>query len=586
MGDSTTHPRRSLCNQEWTTPEANYQESSLDSLCDNLDISEGLGRILAARDLLNVEDARRFLNPAEDQLHPPREMLGMEAALERIHHSLVNYEKVLVFGDYDVDGTAATAILYNYLKRLGSRIHYYIPHRIKDGYSIGPGVVTKFKAWEVELLITADHGSTAVEGAELLHKEGIDLIVTDHHQLQRERPRCAALVNPHQEGCPYPFKELSAAGVVFKLICALDEYLGERKYWDREGLCYTSPNYYLDLVALATVADMTPLLGENRTLVKLGLDLLNSRPRPGLSGLIKECNIRGKVAPSTISFKLAPRINALGRIGDPGLAVKLMLSHSFTEARKLARHLTAVNKERRAIEQEVFAQALRQVEQLQSAPAYVIVGEDWHPGVMGSIASRIAYQTHRPTIALTRHPDSRLVGSARSWHHYNILEALQSCAGRLIRFGGHPSAAGLSLSEENLEAFTREFYLAVESGGASAPASAGNDLEIDTWVTPDMLNERFFDEVAWLSPFGHRNPEPVLALPGMTIDQPAVFNNRHLKFNVRFPNGRELEAKAWDHLDWHLDQSQRYDLAFVPHIYHSPDGPKSQLKVVDMMHHG
>ncbi len=585
MEDPIKQSGPSLCNQNWTSPETGHLESSLNQLCTNLNISEGLGRILAARNLLDAEDARRFLNPAQQHLHPPRQMLGMEEALERIYRAMVNYEKILVFGDYDVDGTAATTILYNYLKRLGARAHYYIPHRIHDGYGLNPGVIEKFKSWGVDLLITADHGSTAVESAERMHEEGIDLIITDHHRLRETRPRCVALVNPQQEGCPYPFKELAAAGVVYKVVCALDEYLEEKKYWDRCGLCYISPNYYLDLVALATVADMTPLLGENRILVKLGLELLNSRPRPGLSGLIRECNVRGEVVPSTISFKLAPKINALGRIGDAGLAVKLLLSHSYTEARKLARYLTEVNRERRAVEQEVFAQAMRKVEQIGDAPAYVVVGGGWHPGVIGSIASRIAYQTRRPTVVLTLDADNKLVGSARSANRHNVLGALESCGQLLSRFGGHPSAAGLSLSQDNLEAFTREFHQAVEESILPGGPAGSRELELDAWVTPDMLNTRFSDEVGWLSPFGHRNPEPVLAMQGMKVVEPEVFNNRHLKFNLRCPGGLEMKANAWDHSDWQLDNSQLYDIAFIPQIHHGPNGPLSQLKVVDMIRH-
>jgi single-stranded-DNA-specific exonuclease len=586
MDDALTNSQRSLSNQNWIESPSDYPEDSLDLLCRRLNVSRALGRILAARDLLDADAAERFLHPGEHQLHSPHLMRGMREAVERIHEALVNYQKILIFGDYDVDGTASTSILFNYLKRLGARVQYYIPHRLEDGYGFSPVTLAKFKGWGIDLLITADHGSTAVDGALALEKEGIDLIITDHHRLGRVRPRCVALVNPHQEGCAYPFKELAAAGVAFKVVCALDDFLSEDNYWDTHGICRTAPNYYLDLAALATVADMTPLIGENRILVSLGLELINSRPRPGLSGLIKECNVRGAVSPSVISFKLAPKINALGRIGDPRMGVRLLLSHSFTESRKLARLLVGINQERRRIEQEVLAMATRQMDAAGDVPAYVLVGGDWHPGVIGSIATRVAFQTRKPTVVLTCHHSTQVVGSARSWNGCNMLNLLAACEPLLNRFGGHPSAAGLSLSPANLEAFTLRFHEAVRHATELGSGCGANDLEIDTWVTPDMLEGRFFEEVAQLSPFGYCNPEPVVAMRGMTVANHSWFQNRHLKFSLFCPNGREHQANAWDHPDWDLAGSHTYDVAFVPQTYEGPGGARSQLKVVDMIRHG
>ena len=583
MDSAPPSSQRSLSDQDWAVPSQNYSESTLDRLCSHLDISKGLGRILASRGLLDTEAAEQFLNPAEQHLHAPGSMLDMDKALHRIYQALVNYEKILIFGDYDVDGTAATTILYGYLKRLDARVYYRVPHRINDGYGLNPRVISQFKSAGVDLLITADHGSTAVEGAELLHQQGIDLIITDHHRLGGVRPRCVALVNPQQENCPYPFKELAAAGVAFKLICALDEYLSERNHWDRCGICHTAPAYYLDLVALATVADMTPLLGENRTLVKLGLDMLNTNPRPGLSGLMRECNVRNGVSPSTISFKLAPKINALGRIGDPSVAVRLLLSHSYTEARKIARYMVELNQERRRIEQEVYAMAAEQAGAGQDTAACVIVAGDWHPGVIGSIASRLAAETGKPAVVLTTRPTAQVLGSARSWSSGSILDALMDCEELLERCGGHPNAAGLSLVTENLEAFTRELHRAVESRLSDADQPTRNQLAIDAWITPDLLDERFFGDVSRLSPFGHRNPEPVLAMQEVTVDSVSSFHGKHLKFNLSCSDGQRLEANAWHRPEWKLSPSEVYDVAFVPQIYNGSGGPRSQLKVVDMI---
>ena len=583
MEQVVANGQRSISGQSWVFPTPAYSESSLDHLCEKLGITRGLGSILAARDLLDWEAAERFLNPADQHLHAPGGLMDMDKAMERIYRALVGFEKIVIFGDYDVDGTASTAILYSYLKRLDARVHYFVPHRINDGFGINPHITAKFKNWGVDLVITTDHGSTDVEGAQLLRQQGIDLIVTDHHQLQENRPHCEALLNPHQEGCAYPFKELSATGVVFKLICALDDFLIERKFWDRGGMCHTAPDYYLDLVALATVADMTPLLGENRILVKLGLDMINTQPRPGLSGLMRECNVRNTISPSTISFRIAPKINALGRIGDPGIGVKLLMSHSYTEARKLARHMVELNKRRRSIEQEVYAKAMKQAEARGGGDACIVVVGDWHPGVIGSIASRLASETGKPTVVLTTQNDSRVLGSARSWSKGSVLEALMQCEGLLERCGGHPNAAGLALCTENVEAFTQEFHQAMECAAKASPAETCKELEIDAWVTQDMLGEQFFSEVARMSPFGYRNPEPAVAVRGVKVDDVMCFSDRHLKFNLCCSDGQQIEANAWHRPDWRLSPSQQYDAAFVPQIYNGPDGPRPQVKIVDMM---
>lgn len=573
----------SLCNRDWVDMGKDVTDAALARLCEELAVSEVLGRILAARRLGEVDEARRFLHPDETQLHPPHLMLGMAEGVGRIYAALQNYEKILIFGDYDVDGTAAATILYSYLKKLGGRVHYFIPNRLTDGYGLNAGSVEKFKAWGVELVITADHGSTAVEGARALAQRGIELIVTDHHQIGRTNPECVAIINPHRPGCPYPFKQLSAAGVAFKVISALDQFLEEVDFWDLRGIRRTPPSYFLDLVAMATVADMSPLVGENRVLVKLGLDAINARPRPGISGLIRECNIRGPITPTTISFKLAPKINAVGRIGDPRLGVQLFTSHSFTESRKIARFLVETNRERKVIEQEVFGHALKQLARFRDEPACVLVGGDWHPGVVGPIASRMAFQTGKPTVALTLWRSPEATGSARSGEGFDVLDALAACESLLHRFGGHPKAAGLSLHPDNLDAFTRSFYDAVGRGAGEHGQAKHRELRIDAWVTPAMLNSETFEELARLSPFGFGNPEPVLAMRRITVDKTAWHHSRHLRLDLRGPMGREMEGMAWDSPDLEVATGRSYDVAFVPRFLGRPAGSPPQLKVLDFL---
>ena len=551
-------------------------------LSRELGITPEFGCLLSARGLEHPEAAYDFLNPDESQLHPPFLMADMDLAVRRILRAVENYEKILVFGDYDVDGTAGAVILYSYLKRLGARTFYYIPHRITDGYGFTEPTLNRVMDWEVDLVITTDHGSTEMEAPETLKRHGIDLIVTDHHHLGPAKPRVTALVNPHQPGCPYPFKDLSAAGVAFKVIGALDEHLESINFWDRHGLRRTPPEYFLDLVALATVADMSPLLGENRVLVKLGLEMLNKKMRPGLSGLVRESRIRGAITPNTITFKLAPKINALGRVGDPRVGMRLLLSHSFTESRRLARHLIDTNRERQKIEREVYQCAMTMLETMPEEPATILVGLDWHPGVIGSIASRIAFQTHRPTVVLTGQGKQELGGSARGGKHHNVLGALQACQGLLNRFGGHRNAAGLALLRENLAAFSQDFQAASALECFNNGTEGGDGLRIETWIEPKALTTRFLEELNLLSPFGFGNPEPVIGVRGFTVRKPAVFNSRHLRFQLPCGNGGHLDAYAWDHSDWELNSSKRYDIAFMPQMFSGAGGPEAQVRVLDL----
>jgi single-stranded-DNA-specific exonuclease len=571
-----------LSGRVWQDPVQQYREPAVLALCGMLDISVSMARVLAARDLMDEGNARRFLNPCQEQLHAAELMLGMREAVARLGHAIESHEKILVFGDYDVDGTASAAILYSYLKRLGARVAYHIPHRITDGYGFTPSSLREIQAWGAELVVTTDFGSTDLAGPRLLREIGADLVITDHHQLGPTRPDAVALVNPQQPECPYPFKGLSAAGVAFKVVCALDRHLCDKGFWARQGARRTAPGYYLDLVALATVADMSPLLGENRVLVKLGLAAMNAQPRPGLAGLIKECRIRGAVTAAAITFKLAPKINALGRIGDPRMGVQLLLSHSYSEGRRLARFLVELNRQRQEIERAAYLSARTQADAMADRPALVLVGGDWHPGVVGSIASRLAFETGKPTVALTLNRQPDVLGSARGGGGFNILQALEDCAPLLNRFGGHPGAAGLALSPANLTAFTERFLHAVERTRATPYPSATRPLAIEAWIDLDTLTHAFVEELQRLSPFGFCNPEPVLAVRGVLLANPSVFNERHLRFHLNGLDGQQLDAFAWDRSQWAVSQHVRYDMAFMPQVYEGPGGGRPQVKVLDL----
>ncbi|HKI97408.1 MAG TPA: single-stranded-DNA-specific exonuclease RecJ [bacterium] len=583
MEDPKALQRRSLSDRTWEEPPALPGEAELRALRDGLGITEGFARLLAARGLHDVDEARTYLHPEAARLHDPLLMLGMREAVLRIVKAIENYEKVLVFGDYDMDGTAGASIFYGYLKRLGARVNYFIPKRLADGYGFTESSLQKIAEWKADLVITTDHGSTDLEAPERLRRLGIDLIISDHHQLGAGKPDAVALVNPQQPGCPYPFKGLAAAGVAYKLICALDQHLTEQHFWSVRGICHTSPDYFLDLVALATVADMAPLVGENRILVKLGLDILNTRLRPGLSGLVKECRIRGTITPSVIAFKIAPKINALGRVGDPRMGMQLLLSHSYTEARRLARHLVDVNRERQEIERIVYADASVQMEALTDHPALILVGDRWHPGVIGSIATRIAFESRRPTLVLSHQEAPEVIGSARSSENYNVLGVLEACQQLLERFGGHPSAAGMMLHQMNLHAFTSFFRDAAERDAPRACGGSKDHVRIETWIEAEDLTRQFLDEIAQMSPFGYGNREPVVGVRGFTVRDPAVVNSRHLRFSLACEGGAGVDAFAWDRSGWAVQPSARYDVAFMPQDA-SGDGSRPQIRVLDLIY--
>ena len=568
----------SLAAMQWVE-QSDIPPPVINTLCAELDIHPGTAQVLAGRGYQDAQSAHDFLHPGPSGLHSPFLLKGVREAVQRIIRAIEQYEKILIFGDYDVDGTSGTTLLFGFLKRLGARVQYFIPNRVDDGYGFTEEALAKIRAWDVDLLITVDHGSTAHGAAEALGRMGVELIITDHHQFDTQVPQALALVNPVQPGCPYPFKELSATGVVYKLVTALDATLDEMGYYRTRGLRRTEPEYFLDLVAMATVADMSPLVGENRVLVRMGLEVLNTHLKPGLSGLVKESRVRGPITPSVIAFKLAPKINALGRIDDPRMAMKLLLSRSYTEGRRLARRMADINRERQVIEREAFNRAQEQVAGMDGHAGLVLVGHDWHPGVVGPIATRIAYASGRPTVVLTPQPVDAMGGSARS-QGVSVLGMLDDCAGLLERYGGHPNACGLSMPAGNLADFTRHFRDVAERHAGSAE-DVPRELRIEAWVPPQALNGSLLNELLRLAPFGYGNPEPVLAVRGLAVNGPTIFKSRHLRFHVVSHDGGEMEAYAWNHSEWELRCTQDYDIAFVPQIPPSHHMPP-QIRVLDI----
>ena len=464
---------------------------------------------LSVRGIRSREEAACFLSAEPGQLHDPMLLRDMAPAVERIRRALEAGETIAVYGDYDVDGITATCLLSSYLTALGAKVIPYIPDRLTEGYSLNTDAITRLRLKGARLLISVDCGITNLKEADYARGIGMDVIITDHHECKEELPRAVAVVNPHRPDCPYPFKQLAGVGVALKLALAL-----------------TAPEQrpqvlseYADLAAIGTVADVMSLTDENRAIVTLGLRALEHTSRPGLQMLIRECGMEGKAITSTgIGFSLAPRINAAGRMGCPQVAAQLLLTQDPQEGAALAQSLCDLNRERQLIEQDIFAQCL---ELLEAHPelaqdAIVLAGRNWHQGVVGIVASRLAERFSVPAFMICLDEENRGKGSCRSWGGFNLFSALEQCEPLLEGFGGHELAAGFTILEENIAPFrARMQQLNALWRGEHPQVST---LQVDA-VLEDagLITLKNVSDLHALEPFGTGNPQPVFVLNGVTV---------------------------------------------------------------------
>ena len=484
------------------------------------------------------EDAKSFLRPFLDDLSPPDVLEGMRPAVDRILEALEEEETILVHGDYDVDGISGTALLTRWLRRLGGRVVPFVPDRLRDGYDFGNGGLRAAREAGATLVVTVDCGIRAHGAVDRARAEGMDVVVTDHHQPGETLPAAAAVVNPSlgQEASPGP---LSGTGVVYKLCQAL---AGEPFARDR-GVSEKELHPHLDLVALATVADLVPLEGENRTLVRFGLKALRQTNKVGLQALMEAA----EVAPETVDagkvgFVLAPRINAAGRIGDAGSALRLLLTSDPREAASLAEELEETNRARRDVDRRVLDEALALLAQSYDPErdyGVVLASRDWHPGVIGIVASRLVERIHRPVVMVALDGDTGR-GSARSISGFHLARALESCEEHLVRYGGHARAAGLDVQARRLDDFRAAF--AEEARRHLADAPLRPELEIDLEVDLGEADEDVHRFVEYFGPFGVGNPRPVFLARGVRPAVPArVVGSGHLKLQLSQGEDR-LEA--------------------------------------------
>ncbi len=500
-------------------------EYAVKSLADTLNISEILANLLIHRDIRNYSQAKAFFRPSIDSLHNPFLMDGMDTATTRLIKALTENEKICIFGDYDVDGTCATALLYLFLKELDANVDFYIPKRLTEGYGLSTGGVDHVKSIEATLLISVDCGITAIEETDYANQLGIDVIICDHHQPKDVLPNAVAVLDPLKPECHYPFKFLSGAGIAFKLAQGVADRIGKR----------ILPLKYLDLVALAGAADIVPLIDENRTLVKEGLNLINTGPRPGIEALIDNAGIHtGSLTSGQVVFTIAPRINAVGRLGDAHRAVALLITNNKEEALQLAQVLETENYERRKLDVDTFDNALALVESsidLQNELAIILHQQDWHPGVIGIVASRLVEKYYRPTIMLTT-VDGVAKGSARSISNFNIYDALKKCEDLLIHFGGHQAAAGLAVEVDKLEEFRNRFYSIVKESLVQEDLLP--EIRIDAKLKFSEITPKFLRILDQFSPFGPGNMRPVFLSENVKIaGTPRIVGLNHLLISLK-----------------------------------------------------
>ncbi|NOX65836.1 MAG: single-stranded-DNA-specific exonuclease RecJ [Chlorobi bacterium] len=515
-------------------------EKSVLALADSLNISNVLATVLLIRKITNFYEAKTYFRPDIETLYDPFLMDGMQQATDRVIDAITNNQKIVVYGDYDVDGTSSAALMYLFLKELGADVEVHIPNRLTDGYGLSKESIDYLAEKKTDLMITVDCGITAVEEIAHATELNIDTIVCDHHKPKDKIPEAVAVLDPIKPGCDYPFKYLSGAGVAFKLARAVADRVG------RKDLVLQ----YLDLVALAAAADIVSLTDENRILVRKGMELINSNPRPGVLALIKSAKKEpGTLTAGQIVFTIAPRINAVGRMGDAMRAVNLLVAENDAEAKVLAQVLENENYERRKIDEVTFSHAMELIDteiDLENELGIVLHDENWHPGVIGIVASRVVEKYYRPAVMLST-IDGVAKGSARSVTGFNIYKALEQCEDLLLQFGGHEAAAGVALKLDNLSEFRKRFNVILRE--TMNGKSFSSEIKIDTKISLSDITPKFVRILDQFAPFGPGNMRPVFMAENVQLaNYPRVVGKNHLLTTLR-QNGSD---KVFDTIGFNL----------------------------------
>ena len=536
-------------NKKWDIKQSRFDKSSMSTLtiqaiARKLGISPVTAVLLYNRGLQDVESAVKFLKKETEFFHDAYKMKDMDKAVERIITAISGKENIVIYGDFDVDGVTSVSTLYLYLKEKGAAVDYYIPNRNGEGYGINITAIDNLAKSNVDLIVTVDTGITAYNEVDYIKSLGIDVVITDHHECYTDIPQATAIVNPKRVDCDYPFKELAGVGVVFKLICALEKEFnirnGEPDKDYISDICYK----YADIIAIGTVADVMPLVDENRLIVSLGLKMIENTNRPGLIALLEHAGVipdpknnktlkKKKISSSLIGYVLAPRINAAGRISNASRAVELFLTDSEFEAQKIACELCETNRERQNEENAIIEEAYKKIEDehdFDKDLVIVLAQDNWHHGIIGIVSSRITEHYNLPSILISFEDDTGK-GSGRSIKGMNLVNALMHCDDCLLKYGGHELAAGLSIERDKLDLFKTKIneYAREHLNDENLVTSISIDCELESSeVTLDIANQLY-----WLEPYGISNPVPVFLMKDMKIVEIVpIGNNRHTKLNL------------------------------------------------------
>lgn len=542
------------------------------AMAQALSISSVTASLLLGRGLTTPAEASLWLTSS--RAHDPFLIPDMDRAVERLRRALSAGELVCFYGDYDVDGVSATSLYLSVFRSLGGRAMAYVPHRLREGYGLNEDAVRRLHADGVSLIVTSDCGTTSHREIRAANRLGVDVVVTDHHQSDGEMPPAYAVLNPHRADSRYPFPGLCSGGLAFKVVEA---------YYARYGSGPVPLEDLHDLVALATVADVVPLRDENRAFVREGLALISRGARCGIRALTQVAGVTKACTADTVAFKLGPRINAAGRLDDAMLGVRLLTTESEAEARALAEQLERLNRDRQQIETAIMQEALASIDEAALPPAFVLASRGWHLGVVGIVAARLVDRFHRPAIVLSVDDRGIAKGSARTVAGFDLYHALTGCRDLLKAFGGHPSAAGLTMEEGRVAELAQRFQAL--AGSWSGEGRGAPVLHVDTEVQLDEVTLGLIRELSGLHPFGAGNPEPTLAVKSLRIMDARVVGDKHLKMTVR--QGRSLPFEGIGFGMKSLSErgiavQQPVDLAFVPELNRWNGYDRIQLRIRDV----
>ncbi|NPU84343.1 MAG: single-stranded-DNA-specific exonuclease RecJ [Syntrophaceae bacterium] len=552
-----------------------------EKLSSELGLSPIVSQILTSRDILEIDDAKRFLSPSLADLHNPYLMKDMRKGVNRLVKAFRNRESIVIYGDYDADGITSVVLLLKFLRTIDPSVSYHIPDRIGEGYSLNRTAIDRFKNQGINLIVTVDCGISDFDEVEYARSLGIDTVILDHHEVPSTLPNAAAVINPHRSDCPFPFKDLAAVGIAFNFLIALRGVLREEGFWNSQT--YPNLRQYLDLVALGTIGDISPLIDENRILAKIGLDLITEGRRTGIRALKEVCGIDSQAVDSTkASYNLIPRINAAGRIASPREAVDLLMTEDMEAARQLARQLDVYNRRRQDIEREILSEILKEIEDNmdpENARSLVFASARWHPGVIGIVASRLVDRYYRPAILISL-KDGIGKGSGRSIADFDIYRGLQRCDSLLLSYGGHRFAAGISIREEHIP----DFRNLLES--VILEETQASDMVSQTFIDAECrlqdITHSLLSQIETLAPYGASNPEPILCVRNVNVVSPSIVGNNHLRMRI---NSSGIHCNSiWFSKGHYLETitGLPIDIAFTPQINTWGGLSDIQLKMHDI----